>query len=188
MKTKSSLLGFGIFALILVICGVVALQYLGVNSEQNKIDKRVLFQSAIDKMNADYERKYGVIRNPYDPRFDPGKFDFEYYGVNVCSMREILAKLFQPGTSQEFVDYVLVKTGGAEKKKSPSHLGNNRYSYHYNLKTGVLAAVQKKWIVAVQYDDQDKVSTVSIGSRSVYDYAQSCNSKIHIEVGSGLIN
>lgn len=157
--------------------GIVAFQYFGISKGQNKIDKRVLFQSAIDKMNADYEGKYGIARNPYDPRFDPEQFDLDYYIVSNCMMAELLAKLFPVGTRKSFVDYMLIEKAGAHIKETPSI--PNRFSYTYLSKIPSFLVGENKIIIGVNYDSSHQVNDVTIGQGSVYDYLNRCKSKIY---------
>ncbi len=179
MKMKSSSLWLGGCAVIVGICGVITAEYLNI-SKGYGLDKQALLRSAIDQVNEKYERAYGVIRNPYDSRFDPRKFDFDYYNVSDCSRREILAKLFKIGTSKKNLEKILVDIGGAERR-SASSLGGDYYTYHHIDQTGRLSGLNNEWIIAVYYDSEDALSEMKVGGRSVYDYADKCNARIDFD-------
>ena len=55
------------------------------------------------------------VTDPSDPQFNPDQFEYsDYYDNKVVSLKQAYIALFPPGTPKEFVDRVLVKSGGAK--------------------------------------------------------------------------
>lgn len=59
------------------------------------------------------------VTDPRDPRFNPNNFSFSDY--DKTEVRSVFMVLFPVGTSQEFIDKVLVEAGGASKNLNSNY-------------------------------------------------------------------
>lgn len=158
----------GILVLLLGVGMVVA----DSETEKPSADTLTPSQKAALQWQEDYKKNYGKIKDPYHPWFNPDDFRFEDYMGSTCTKTEILAKLFPPSATKEFVDRILVKTGGATI--NPHQDGNNLYSYYIELEPGPLVFMTDVWNVVVQYDEKNLVQSIRMGGKSVYDFFQNC--------------
>lgn len=62
-----------------------------------------------------YDRPPWKVIDPADPRFNPVEFRLQDYNVKQ-RLRWVLPQLFKVGDSQEYVELMLVKRGGATKE------------------------------------------------------------------------
>jgi len=68
------------------------------------------------------------VTDPSNPKFDPDQFSFKDNFFNRQSKIDAFRKLFPPGTSKEFVDRVLIESGGARTSQTEDLPGLWHYS------------------------------------------------------------
>lgn len=106
-----------------------------------------------------------VVTNPDDPKFDPMKFRFEYYGGkygNDWDLPAALLRMFPPGTDKSYIDKILVEQADSEAGVDKS--STNRYGYRWPSFSSLGGHA-----ILMDFDAHDKSITFLLGGNRLYE-------------------